>query len=183
MSTGSYLDADGLFRQYGTQKATAESGGEYKTYGETREVDVMVDLSTLTTSPLAQSYNTAFPFGSNVQIEEVIAYTEVGATSAGTPTFSVGLGTPTAGTTTNPPAITTVSDTAFVNALTFATVNTSGGKVVLNLGSTSAGTYIGSSAAATTSTLWITAKASAAQFSAGKVRVRIRYRGLGTIAF
>ncbi len=179
MVAGSWLDNDGRFRQYGTQKATPEVGGDYLAYGDTRVMEITIDLTTLTSSPLVQSYTTFFP-ASNTQlfVEQVVVDVEVGATN-GT-SFSVGTGYMTPGTLTNPPAVTAISNTAFVNALITASVDTAGKKIIMTNGSTSAGGYIGTTSADQTHKNYITALASGT-FNAGKVKVRIFYRGFGTI--
>lgn len=179
MVAGSWLDPDGKFRQYGTQKATPEVGGDFLAYGETRCQEVTIDLTTLTTSPLAQSYTTFFPYA-NTQlfVEKVVVDVEVGA--VGGTSVSVGTGYMTPGTTTNPPAMTAISSTAFVNALVTASINTAGQQIVLTAGSTSAGGYIGGASGDQTHKNYITALA-AGTYSAGKIKVRIYYRGFGTI--
>lgn len=46
MSTGFWINADGLPLQFGTQKAIPEMGGNYLVYGDVREVEVLVPLGT-----------------------------------------------------------------------------------------------------------------------------------------
>lgn len=58
MSTGNWLDSDGLYRQYGTSKAIPEAGGEYLVYGDNREIEVLINLG-------ATSYGSVS--GQNVQ--------------------------------------------------------------------------------------------------------------------
>lgn len=179
MVAGSWLDNDGRFRQYGTSKAVPEVGGDFLAYGDTRVMEVTISLASLTTSPLAQSFTTFFP-ASNTQlfVEQVVVDVEVGA--VGGTSVSVGTGFMTAGTLTNPPAMTAISNTAFVNALVTASIATAGQKIILTTGSTSAGGYIGSTSADQTHKNYITALA-AGTYSAGVIKVRIFYRGFGTI--
>lgn len=194
MSTGMWVNNDGLPLQYGVQKTFPEAGGDFLSYGDTREVEVRIDLTTLSTSPVMQSMTTLFPSGSNIVVEQVEVYTETGAT--GGTSFSVGLGYITSSptyTTVTPtfdgvtwslslPSMTAISSTAFVNAMVTADVTTAGQKTILNEGSTYAGGYIGSTSSTTTHPNFITALA-AGTFTAGVVRVRIKYRGIGTIAY
>jgi hypothetical protein len=42
MTSGNWLNNDGLYLQYGTQKAVQEMGGDYLMYGEWREVEVLI---------------------------------------------------------------------------------------------------------------------------------------------
>lgn len=44
MVAGNWLDNDGRFRQYGTQKAIPEIAGDYLIYGENREIEVLIGL-------------------------------------------------------------------------------------------------------------------------------------------
>lgn len=179
MVAGSWLDPDGRFRQYGTSKAVPEVGGDYLAYGETRCIEVTIDLTTLTTSPLAQSYTTFFP-ASNTQlfVEQVVVDTEI--TPVGGTSVSVGTGFMTPGTLTNPPAMTAIDNAAFVSALAIGTLSTNGTKVTLTKGIAGVGTYVGTTSADQVHKNYITALA-AGTFSAGKIKVRIYYRGFGVI--
>ena len=44
MVAGNWYNQDGLYLQYGSQKAVPEIGGEYLIYGETREVEQLIPL-------------------------------------------------------------------------------------------------------------------------------------------
>lgn len=48
MSTGFWIDGDGRPRQYGTQKAIPEMGGDFLMYGENREVEAYIALGATT---------------------------------------------------------------------------------------------------------------------------------------
>lgn len=201
MSTGSYVNQDGLPLQYGTQKANPEQWGDYLFYGDTRCFEGLVDLTSLGSSAQLQSFNQQFPAGYNVLIEKVEVFADVA--SAGGTSFSVGLGYPTSSSTystvtTNAeaatsssdtttaysasiPSVTSISDTAFVNALVNGSTNTQGDLVTLTVGQNYVGSYVGSPGANTsTHPCYITAKASGT-YSAGLMRIRIYYRGYGTI--
>jgi hypothetical protein len=199
MVSGSWLNADGLLVQFGTQKANPDVAGDYKTYGASRVAEVLVDLKSLTTSPQVQSLTTFFPAGYNTFIEKVEL--DVDVASAGGTSFSVGLGyfsgstygnittrseTSTSsaiGTQSNVaslPGVTAISNTAFVNALINASTNAAGDLITLSAGSTSAGGYIGAQSTDTTHKNYITALA-AGTYTEGLIRVRIHYRGYGTI--
>lgn len=179
MVTGSWLDNDGKFRQYGTSKAIPETGGDFLAYGDTRIMEFTLTLANLTASPLVQSYTTFFP-ASNTQlfVEQVVVDVEVGA--VGGTSVSVGTGFMTPGTLTNPPAVTAISNTAFVNALVTASINTPGQKIIMTNGTASAGGYIGTTSADQTHKNYVTALA-VGTFSAGQIKVRIFYRGFGNI--
>lgn len=45
MVAGTWLNQDGLYLQFGTQKAVQDVGGEYMTYGSTREIETYISLA------------------------------------------------------------------------------------------------------------------------------------------
>lgn len=188
MSIGSWYDNDGLLRQYGAQKANPTTAGDYLAYGNAREIELTINLANLTTTSNLAALTTFVPSGTQVFIESVAIDTEVGmVVSSGATAFSVGLGyivyPATYSTVGNAslPAITSISDTAFVNGALNATVTTPGQYQMLTAGSTGAGAYIGSQSTTTTQANYITAKSVGGTYSAGVIKVRIRYRGIGTI--
>lgn len=182
MVAGSWLDNDGKFRQYGTSKAVPELGGDYLAYGETRCIELTISLTALTTSPLVQSYTTFFP-AANTQlfVEKIVLDTEIGMTATGATAINVGTGFMTPGTLTNPPAVTAISNTAFLNGVLNASFTTAGQQVTYTTGTTGAGGYIGTTSADQTHKNYITAMSVGGTYSAGQVKVRIYYRGFGTI--
>src|SRR6267378_3180604 len=175
MVGGNWLDGDGRYRQYGTSKATPETGGDFLSYGANRVVEVSIDLTTLTSTAAIQS-NTTF-FGTSVAnqlyIEKVEVVVET-ASASGT-SFSVGLIQKSDRAT-----IPSGYSTAFVNALINASTNAAGDLITLSAGSTSAGGLIGSQPAAATSPYYITALSSGT-YTTGKVKIRIFYHAVGTI--
>ena len=44
MSSGNWLNQDGLYLQYGTTKAIPEQGGEFLSFGSTREIETYINL-------------------------------------------------------------------------------------------------------------------------------------------
>ena len=159
---GSQLNSDGLFVKIGTTKATANRAGEFKTYGALREVELVMDLTTLTSSQVIQSDQEFFPSG--VRIEEVEIVVETAATSGGAPTLDIGLIQTDRSTVT--------SNTAFTAAVALGTLTPAGAKQVLRQGSTGAGALIGTT---TSQVNYICARANTATYTAGRVVVRIRY--------
>src|ERR1700753_161481 len=118
MSIGSWYDNDGLLRQYGAQKANPTTGGDYLAYGDTREIEVTLNLANLTTTAQLVALTTFVPSGTQVFIEEVTYDTEVGmVVSSGATAISVGLGyiaypaTYTTVGNASLPTPTTISDT------------------------------------------------------------------------
>src|SRR6266436_125384 len=170
MVGGSWFDTDGLYRQYGTTKAVPETGGDYLRYGEYRMQEYTIDLTTLTPfgTNIIQSNTTFIPSGVFVESVEI----DVETTAAGaTATLNVGL--------IGNDRSTVASATGFVNAVAMATL-TQGARLLLAGGSTAAGGYIGT-VAGTPNTGYLIANAGTAVFTAGRVKVRINYRTIGTI--
>jgi hypothetical protein len=168
MVGGSWMNNDGLYVQYGTQKAVPEVAGDYLSYGETRQVEISIDLTKLTATPLIIS-NTTF-MGTGVFIESVELDVETAATA--TSTLSVGL--------IGNDRTTVASNTGFINAETTAHM-TQGNKITyVGPVAGQVGAYVGL-AAGTPSVGYITATGTATAFTAGQVKVRINYRGIGTI--
>jgi hypothetical protein len=160
-----YMNPDGLYRKYGTEKAVPTTGGVYPERGEYRDLEVTVNLTTLTATRLIVSDVTPVPAGMFIEQVDVVADT---AATGGT---SVSLGLIGYDRTT------VVSDTYFVNALPIANMTPAGKKNILTNGVTSAGTNLGS----TTATPGLVTATAAGTFTAGLVKFRIRYRGIGTI--
>lgn len=169
MAGGNWQNSDGLFLQYGTSKAVPTTAGDYLSYGEWRDIEFTLNLASLTTSPTIIA-NTTF-LGTNIFIESVNIDTEVAA--AGGTSLSIG--------TMRMDRSTVVSSINIVNSLVTASM-AQGNSVTLVGGSGSAGALVGNTV---TSQLpdgcaYLTATV-AGTFSAGTVKVRIRYRGIGTI--
>lgn len=163
-----FFDGDGLLRKYGTTKAIPNKGGEYKTYGDVRELEFKLDISTLTTTATTISDQVFWPKG--VFLEEVTL--ECQTAFATSTSFSVGL-------LQSNDRTTSVSDTAFVNALTSASgsLDTAGKRVTLVTGSTSAGSLMGTVPIAANAAFsgYVTAKI-AGSAGTGIILVRIKYR-------
>lgn len=162
---GSWMDTDGLYRQYGTTKAVAATAGDYLSYGQTRSIEVDIDLTTLTTSPVIQDNVTYFPAACFIESVEV----ETTVTAASGTSFSLGL--------VNLDRSTIESNTKFLSAAPLADHTTAGQQKTYTVGVTGVGGGVGSTA---TNPGYITALA-AGTYTTGKVKVRIRYRGVPPI--
>lgn len=167
MVSGNWLNNDGLYLKYGTSKVVPATAGEYLTYGEFRTAEFFIDLTTL------PAFGTgAIPLGADVAfipsgafIEQVEVECELAGAGA-TATLNVGL--------VGLDRTTVASATGFVNAMTVATL-VQGSKTILVGGSTFAGGYIGTVAGTpSTGYLWVTANT--ANFTQGKIKVRIKWR-------
>lgn len=159
---GTWLNDDGLYLKFGTAKTDVEVGGEYRTYGELREIEVTIDLTDLTSSAAIISDTTFFPNGA--RIEEVEIVTQTAATSAGSATLDIGL--------IQTDRSTAIDADGLIAALAKTAVDAAGEKNVVRVGSTGAGALLGTT---TSKVGYITANYGTAAFTAGVIRVRIRY--------
>lgn len=157
------LDNSGLYQKFGVEQTTPMAGGEYKTYGEFREIEVKIDLTKLTTTSaiIAGSDDIFFPTGFMIEQVELIVET---AATGGT-TLDIGL--------IRTDRTTAIDATAFVAAEVLATLTPAGKKVVYTQGVSKAGTLVGGTTAQIGQ---ITARANTTAFTAGVVTVRIKYR-------
>ncbi len=169
MVAGNWLNSDGLYIQYGTSKAVPTTMGDYLSYGDTREIEFTITMSSLTTSPVIQGNTTFFP-SNQVFIESV--QTDVDVTAAGGTSLSVGL--------MATDRTTVISNTSFLSAAPLADHTTAGQRKDYTVGVTGVGGAVGTTLAAANSGYYITALA-AGTYTTGSVKVRIRYRGIGTI--
>lgn len=168
-----WTNKDNLFIQFGTDKAIVETAGEYPTIGNNRVIEVLIDLTTLTSTAAIQSNTEIFPSGAGMYIEKVEVTAEVGA-ATGT-SFSVGL------IQMDRTTIPSNYSTALINAEVTATVATAGMAQTYFQNTAHAGGLIGSFPASATGPYYLTALSAGSAFTTGKMRVRVYYHGVGTI--
>ena len=157
-------DNDGLHRKYGVEKTVPEVAGDYKTFGPLREVEVKIDLTTLSTSTQTILSDTVyFP---KLRVEQVVIEVQTAATSGGSATLDVGL-------VSSSDRTTEIDFDGFIAAQALAGINTAGKKITYINGTTSAGALIGTTVATVGH---LVAKAGTAAFTAGVVYVRVQYR-------
>jgi hypothetical protein len=169
MGNYNWINDDGLFLQYGTDKAIPTTGGDYRNPGEYRDVEFTLDLVGLTTTAVViPALETTFA-DAGVFIEQV----EVVADNAAVGGTSVSIGLIGMDRSTKP----SNGDTAFVSALPIANINVDGEKNILTAGVSGAGNYVGTTLP---SGGYFTALA-AGTFTDGTIRVRVKYRGVPPI--
>lgn len=168
MSSGNWMNGDGLYVEFGTTKATLGVAGEYKTYGELREILVDIDLTTIGSTPTILDNNLKFPTG--VRIQEVVVVAHTAAVSGGSSTLDIGL--------VKEDRTTAISATGIVAALPKASYDAAGEQNTITPGATNGGALLGT---VTSDVGYLTANWNTAAFTAGDVRVRIRYYAFGQI--
>lgn len=160
----SWMNGDGLYKKYGTDKATANNCGEYITTGPQRMIEVAIpDLTALgdSSTPTIISDQTFFP---KKRIEKIEVVNTTAATSGGSATLSVGL--------IRMDRTTELDYDGFIAQGALATFNAAGETVTYTAGTTAAGALLGTT---TTNPGYIVAYYGTAAFTAGAVKVRIYY--------
>ena len=156
-----WTNNDGLTIYYGASESVPATGGEYESDGLWREVEVKLDLTTLTSTAGTVVSRVQIPFGYQLGRVEVIA--DTAATSSGSATLDVGFKRMIAGTEND--------YNGAVAALPLANINVDGELNRLDAGVTYAGALVGKVVEADEVSL-VTANYNTASFTAGKVRVR-----------
>jgi hypothetical protein len=177
---GSQLNSDGLFVKIGTTKAVPNRGGEYKTFGDVREMEFKVIVGTTSTFgastvgstqnvDVIQSDQVFFPAG--VFLEEVTI--EVMEACNTLTSISVGMVQ-----TNDRSTLIGASGAGFVSALAQASIAAAGNRVTMVTGSTSAGNLMGTVPIAAASAFrgHVTARFTGTQGTTGAFLVRIKYR-------
>lgn len=166
MVGGNWMNNDGLFVQFGTSKAVPTTMGDFLSYGEWRDIEFTADLTTGQPLATAGTYimgnTTMLPTG--VFIESVNYSVE----TAGAGGTSISVGTMRADRTTS------ISNTNLSAAIATASL-TAGANVTVFTGG-----IVGTTTSFTDGFAYITAT-TIGTYTAGKVKFRIRYRGLPPI--
>lgn len=162
-----YRNADGLNVYFPGDAGTVTRGGERPANGRRLETFVEIDLTALPTVSSGDTQivmeNVTIP--KNAFIEDVELLVTKAATGA-TATLSVGLVQLSDRTTV-------LAAGGLINAATVASLSTLGNYIKYNVGSTSAGTKIGTQL--TLDAYLILAAAATADFTAGKVELRVHW--------
>lgn len=167
MATGNWFDNTGLYQEFGVTKTTTENAGEYRSTGDMRELNIRLDLTTLTSTPTIILQNVRFPTG--VRIAEIDVIADVAAVGA-TATLDLGLQAEDRATE--------IDYNGLIAALPVASIDAVGETTKIVVGGTGAGALIGTS---TTAIGMLTANWNTAAFTAGALDIRIFYYGRGTI--
>lgn len=156
-----WLNSDGLYVKFGTDEATPGLGGETNISGDLREIVFDITLADLGTGSAIMGDNLWLP--KNARIDSVEVEVITGAEGA-TADLNVGL--------IKSDRTTAIDADGLVKAADVATIDTAGKKLTLINGATGAGDLIGTTLAYNG---LIIADYDTAAFTAGEVRVRVRY--------
>lgn len=212
MVSGNWLNNDGLPLFFGTSKAQVDPAGEFKSYGESREFEILLNLGTggtttfggVTSGPIITATasvisNTAlFPLqttalGSSTQFisfEEVTIETLVGMVANGATALNVGLAVISPGSPSTIVAATPNAGTQILNGILNATFTTAGQRSTLVQGGTGVGSWIGTVPLVTNaivplpqSALFTAQSVGGTGYTSGLLKVRVKYSVFGTIQF
>jgi hypothetical protein len=170
VSRHSYRNNDGLNVWYGPSEGIAGNSGEVAgTWEQNHVIETVVHLPNLASTAAFLDEHVSLPRGAFIEQVEIVVLT--GATGS-TATLNFGL--------EKDDDSTNVSDTALVSALAVTSLATAGDKIVLNVGSTGAGSSIGGTTP-TDLVTQVTGKYGTAAFTAGDVLLRILWNTAGQL--
>jgi len=156
-----WMNPDGLYKKYGTEKTVVQKGGEYANKGHFREVEIRLDLTTLTQAETIQSDTIFIPAG--VRISEIKVVTHTAAATG----VAIDLGLIRTDRTTE------LDYDGFLAVFPIASMNVAGETTTLTGGVATAGALVGTTLA---NIGYITCSATTATaFTAGVIYVTIKY--------
>jgi hypothetical protein len=92
MSSGSWVNNDGVPLNFGTLKTIPDQGGDYISYGSNRLFECRINLANLITANATIVSQTAiFPAMANFSVEKVELFAEVAMSTSSSPTLSIGV--------------------------------------------------------------------------------------------
>lgn len=156
----SWMDNTGLYQKYGVSRTTPTKAGSYRTVGELREVECVIDLTELTETETPISDVVFFPVG--MKIEQIEIFVDTAAATG----VAVDIGLVKSDRSTE------IDFDGLVEAITTATL-VAGAKLTLVSGDSFAGNLVGGT---TADVGYITAsRTTSTAFTTGQIRVRIKY--------
>jgi hypothetical protein len=175
-----FFDGDGLLRKYGTTKTIPNRGGEYKTYGDVRELEFKIiwgtasafgttTVGTVASTDVIQSDQVFFPAG--VFLEEVTI--EVMEAFNTLTSISVGMVQ-----TNDRSTLIGASGGGFIAVELLANLTPAGQRITYVGGTARGGSLIGTVPIATSAAFrgYVTARFVGTQGTLGAAMVRIKYR-------
>ena len=158
-----WLNPDGLYKKFGTLKTVPNTGGEYRTYGDWREIELLVNVAGLSTTPTILNDEVFYPISMKLQEVEVFVET-VGVPGSAT-SISVGL--------IQTDRTTVIANNFFLNAVVVADQTPAGKKTVYS--AAGAGNLGVGQATPNTVPGYITLTTAGGAYTSGVFKIRIRY--------
>lgn len=166
---GTWKNNDGLYIKFDRNAAEAGKAGEFRNDGPYHVLEVVLDdMTELGTSAAIIDDNCTLP--KNARIEKVELITETAVTSSGSGTLNVGL--------IRTDRTTELDYDGLIAAEAVADFNAAGETVTYTAGASSAGALIGTT---TANPGLLTADYDTADFTAGKVVIRVYYRFISVV--
>lgn len=163
----SYLDNAGLYRKYGTDKATAKTAGEYSQVGRLREIEVKITAANLTQTETILDDTVVIPAGARIKEVEILTET---ACATGT---AIDLGLIKTDRTTE------IDYDGLLAAAPIAVMNSAGERTIYTAITTVPASATGTGALIGTTTAFTghlsASMTDATSFTAGVIYVTIRY--------
>lgn len=163
-----WMNNDGLYLKYGTERTVPNVAGDYRTVGALREIEIKLNatmMKALTTANTIVSDVTELPAGVVVEEVEVVATTV--ATTGSSAALNLG--------TIRKDRTTVIDADGLLEAAAVTTIDAAGEKTVYRapVSGTGVGDQIG---VATTYPCYIIASTSTGTFTDGAVTIRIKYK-------
>ena len=156
-----WINNDGLVVKFHSEESTLALGGALPPAGVHEEIMAEITLTSLTsTAGTVLDHNLVIPAGARIDRVEVIA--ETAATSGGAATLNIGL--------VRLDRTTAISNTGLVNALALTAIDSAGEYNTLVVGSTGAGSLVGTTLA---NAGVLVGNFGTAAYTAGKVVIRV----------
>lgn len=165
-----YLNTDGLWIKVDGEEGITQKGGQYlpENTGLPGYAELVVDYTDITATAAIPGSSTRGELGiqipSGVRIEQIELFAETAFTSAGAATLDVGL--------IRYDRTTELDYNGFVAALALTAIDGLGEKTTITLGSTGAGALVGTTL---TNPGIMTVNYTTAAYTAGKLKIRVRY--------
>lgn len=157
-----WTNSDGLVVKFGTEQATAATVAEYSTLGRTRQIEAVIDLTSLATGSTVLSNTVVIPNGA--RIERVQVHVQTAATSGGSAALNIGL-IRTDGTTA-------YDADGLVAAMALTSLDAAGETNEVIIGHAAVGALVGTTLA---NDGLLVADYDTAAFTAGRIRVIVHY--------
>ncbi len=167
---GTWMNDDGLYIVTGLEEAAVSKAGEFRNDGPYHVATVTLqDMTDLGTAAAIIDNNTFIP--KNARIEKIELVTETAVTSSGSGVLNVGL--------QKRDRSTELDYDGLIAAAAVATFNAAGETLSITAGGTAAGALLGTTLSESG---YLTADYDTADFTAGKVIIRVLYRFVTTDA-